>query len=109
MSPRPNSFFVHPIFTLSSLLSVASAGAPEDADEVCTVDSFDDMQSPPLPPNAEALMDSTNYVVLLSSDHNKSVGVWQQVDLDMHNVEGEGTEVICKHGPGQPVIKFDDQ
>ncbi len=77
---------------LCTLLSVASAGAPGDADPLCAIISGD----APLLSNAEILMDSFNYLGLLGEE---PVNVWQQVDLDDNNVVGRSTSVsnLC-HG-----------
>ena len=61
---------------------MASARAPGDAHELCT------LEPAPLPPNAQVLMDSYDYVELLSID-----AAWQSIDLDDNNLSGSGTEV----------------
>ena len=78
--------------TVCSLLSVASARAPGDADTQCAVDilSTFGVQPGQLPANAKVLMDSYDYILLLP---RTAGGVWQQVDLDDNNDPGRGTEV----------------
>ncbi len=82
--------------TLWTLLSVAAAGAPGDADTLCPSISGD----APLPSNAEILMDSYNYLSLLGEG---SVNVWQQVDQDNNNEAGRSTSVsnLCHVAPAR--------
>lgn len=77
-------------FLFGFLLSLVIAGAPGDGDVLCTVSR--DVQARSAPAyNAEILMDSYNYLTLLSADRLQTQ--WQQVDLDANNAAGRGTEV----------------
>ena len=82
---------------LCSLLSVVSAGAPEDSAPFCTGELLSEggLEHPPLSSHAAVLMDSYNYLVLLGDEG--SGAVWQQVDLDTNNIEGIGTEVSLNY------------
>ena len=71
---------------LSAVQSVIIAQAPGDGDSFCT-----NIFSPPVSLcNARILMDSYNYIRLLSS---QSGAVWQQVDVDNSSSQGRGATV----------------
>jgi hypothetical protein len=78
------------ILTVGNLLSVVSAGAPGDSDTFCLNSTLGTLLPAPLPSNAKILMDSFNYITLLSDEPG---AVWQQVDLDSNNVPGGTTSV----------------
>jgi hypothetical protein len=73
-----------------SLLSLAIAGAPGDGDSFCLSNALSILGPPLLPSNAEVLMDSFDYLTLLSDELGAA---WQQVDLDSNNVPGGTTSV----------------
>ena len=79
------------IISVESVISVTGARAPGDADRLCTVilPSTGGVEPAPPPANARVLMDSHDYILLLTGAGG---GVWQQVDLDGDD-HGRGTEV----------------
>ena len=83
--------------SLSLLLpqQAASASAPGDADTFCLLEQQQQQQQRraelPGDNNVVVLMDSYNYITLLSEPGRG--GVWQQVDLDSNNEVGRGTMV----------------
>jgi hypothetical protein len=81
--------------TLGCLLSVLSAGAPGDGDTFCLTSPLGELLPAPLPSNAKILVDSFNYLALLSDE---LAAVWQQVDLDSNNVPGGTTSVSISGG-----------
>jgi hypothetical protein len=78
------------ILVMGNLLPVVSAAAPGDGHPICT-DPTDRRYRPtapvPLPSNAKILMDSFNYVILLSSDVTLAEA-WLAVDRDFYNTPG---------------------
>ena len=66
----------------SVLMSLVNTRAPEDANAFCESDIFLS--------NTQVLLDSYNYINLLPPHE---AAVWQQVDNDMNNEAGAGTEV----------------
>ncbi len=71
-------------FHFLAMVSLVSAGAPDDVSHYC-VDKL-----PMYPQNTRILMDSYNYINLLPP-HSKPV--WQQLDSDSNNQPGRGTKV----------------
>ena len=80
------------ILCLTALPSVVIAQAPGDGDSFClnTLPDVAGVAPPVNPVNARILMDSYNYIRLLSS---QSGAVWQQVDVDSSSSIGRGTTV----------------
>ena len=73
---------------MAVLLSVATGRAPGDGDAFCN--STNGVQAQEHPTNVKILMDSFNYLNLLPPHGG---AVWQRLDLDDNNYDGEGTEV----------------
>jgi hypothetical protein len=86
------------VIIVGSLLSVVSAAAPGDGHTPCinpaTTYPF---LAAPHPSNANTLMDSFNYLSLLS-DKPPFLSLWQQVDLDSNNVISGSTSVSVSNG-----------
>ena len=75
------------LLTVGNVLSVVTARAPGDGDSRCLNST---LSRPPLPSNAAILMDSFDYLTLLS---NEPGAAWQQVDLDSINIASSLTSV----------------
>ena len=77
---------------LTALLSVVIAQAPGDGDSFCTntLPGVPGIAPPVHPVNARTLMDSFNYIRLLST---QSGAVWQQVDVDNSSSQSTVSEV----------------
>ena len=77
---------------LTALPSVVIAQAPGDGDPFClnTLPGVPGVTPPVYPVNARILMDSYNYVRLLSS---QTGAAWQQVDVDGIESQGRGATV----------------
>ena len=77
---------------LTVLPSVVIAQAPGDGDSFCTgtLPNVPGVAPPVYPVNARILMDSYNYIRLLST---QSGAVWQQVDVDGIQSQGRGATV----------------
>ena len=75
---------------LTALPSVIIAQAPGDGDSFCTTTLLNvpGVAPPVYPVNTRILMDSYNYIRLLSTG-----GVWQQVDVDGIESQGRGATV----------------
>ena len=83
-------FFVLFFFIcLTALLSVVIAQTPGDGDSFCT-NTSPGVAPQVYPVNARILMDSFNYIRLLST---QSGAVWQQVDVDNSSSRGRGATV----------------
>ena len=77
---------------LTVLPSVVIAQAPGDGDSFClnTLPDVPGVPPPVYPVDTRILMDSYNYIRLLSS---QSGAVWQQVDVDGIESQGRGATV----------------
>ena len=77
---------------LTALPSMIIAQAPGDGDSFCTnfLPSVPGVPPPVYPVNARILMDSFNYIRLLSS---QTGAAWQQVDVDGIQSQGRGATV----------------
>ena len=77
---------------LTALPSVVIAQAPGDGDSFCinTLLGTPGVTPPVYPVNARILMDSFNYIRLLST---QTGSVWQQVDVDGIQSQGRGATV----------------
>ena len=80
------------------VLSVVSAGAPEDADQFCIdLPATAGIEPGALPSHAAILMGSYNYLTLLVDLDDVITSpvspVWQGLDLDTNNAGGRGTRV----------------
>ena len=77
---------------LTALPSVIIAQAPGDGDSFCTstIPNVPGVAPPVYPVNARILMDSFNYICLLSS---QTSAAWQQVDVDGIQSQGRGATV----------------
>ena len=80
------------ILCLTALPSVVIAQAPGDGDSFCTMTlpNVPGVAPPVYPVNARILMDSYNYIRLLSTLVDP---VWQQVDVDGIESQGRGATV----------------
>ena len=77
---------------LTALPSVVIAQAPGDGDSFCTstLPNVPGVAPPVYPVNARILMDSYNYIRLLSS---QTGAAWQQVDVDNSSSQSRGATV----------------
>ena len=77
---------------LTALPSVVIAQAPGDGDSFCTntLPNVSGVAPPVYPVNVRILMDSYNYIRLLST---QSGAVWQQVNVDGIQSQGRGATV----------------
>ena len=80
------------ILCLTALPSVVIAQAPGDGDSFClnTLPGVQGVTPPVYPVNARILMDSYNYIRLLSTQTGSA---WQQVDVDGIQSQGRGATV----------------
>ena len=85
--------YIVPFFVcLTALPSVVITQAPGDGDSFCLsiLPNVPGVAPPIYPVNARILMDSFNYIRLLSS---QTSAAWQQVDVDGIQLQGRGATV----------------